>query len=200
MAATVAHEVFLVPQQFLTIQAAIDAARGRTTIVVAPEVYAESLSIRDKQDVVIQSALLTRRGVTISGDGGLAVLCVERSSLHLSGVEIRSNACNRGLWVMNSSLSLQDSIVAGNRIGEGADELFGAGMYCRNSSVRIQKTTIVGNVVNGGTAAAAVSSFRTARWKLPAAPSRPTKFILGPVPVEVGSGASAANCECGAAA
>lgn len=153
MTATAAHEVLLVPQQLPTIQAALDAVRSPATIVVAPEVYAESLRIVDKPYVVIQSARLGRRGVTISGDGGWAALCVERSTLHLSGVEVRSNRRSRGLWVVNSSLSLQESIVAGNLAGEGADEPFGAGMHCRDSRVRIQKSTIVGNVVNGGTAA-----------------------------------------------
>lgn len=153
MQAATAHEILLVPQQSPTIQAAIDAASGPTTIVVAPELYAESLRIIDKPYVVLQSARLSRRGVTISGDGGSAVLCVERSTLHLSGIEVRSNARSRGLLVVNSSISLQECVVAGNRLGEGADEPFGAGMLCRDSRVRIQKSTISGNVVNSGTVA-----------------------------------------------
>ncbi|HEY6321359.1 MAG TPA: hypothetical protein VJA16_07360 [Thermoanaerobaculia bacterium] len=118
------------------------------------EVYAEALRIVDKPYVVIQSALLGRRGVTISGDSGPAILCVERSTLHLSGVELRSNARRRGLWAVSSWLSLQESVIAGNCVGEDADEPFGAGMHCRDSRVRIQKTQVVGNVVNGGAAAA----------------------------------------------
>lgn len=153
MTAATAHEVLLVPQQCPTIQAAVDAVRGPATIVVAPDLYAETLHIADKPYVVLQSARFARRGVTISGNGGSAILWVERSNLHLSGVEVRSNARSRGLWVVNSSLSFQDCIVAGNHVGEGPGEPFGAGMYCRDSRVRIQKTAIVGNVVNGGAAA-----------------------------------------------
>src|SRR5579864_3739328 len=99
MTAATAHEVLLVPQQFPTIQAALDAVRSPATIVVAPEVYAETLRILDKPYVVMQSALLGRRGVTVSGDGGPAILHVERSTLHLSGVEIRSHARSRGIRV-----------------------------------------------------------------------------------------------------
>lgn len=154
MPAPTEHKVFLVPQQFPAIQAAIDAAHGAVTIVVAPDVYAESLRIVDKPYVVIQSALLGRRGVTISGDGGLAAVCVERSTLHLSGVEVRSNGRSRGLLVVSSSVSLQESMIAGNQAGEGSGEPFGAGMHCRDSRVRIQKSGIVGNVVNGSAAAA----------------------------------------------
>lgn len=134
-------------------QAALDAASGPATILVAPGLYAETLRIKDQPYVVIQSTRLSRRGVTISGDGGLAVLCVERSTLHLSGIEVRSNARSRGLLVVNSSISLQDCVVAGNRVGEGSEEPFGAGMLCRDSRARIQKSTVMGNVVDGGTVA-----------------------------------------------
>ena len=153
MEATTAHEILLVPQQFPTIQAAVDAASGSTTIVVAPELYTETLRVIDKPYLVIQSTHLSRRGVTISGDGGSAVLCVERSTLHLSGVEVRSNARSRGLLVVNSSINLQECVVAGNHLGDRSAEPFGAGMLCRNSRVRIQKSTIAGNVVNSGAAA-----------------------------------------------
>lgn len=146
------HEILFVPQQFPTIQAAVDAASGPTTILVAPQLYAETVHVIDKPYVVIQSTQLSRRGVTISGDDGLAVLCVERSTLHLSGIEVRSNARRRGLLVVNSSISLQECVVAGNRVGDGSDELFGVGMLCRDSRVRIQKSTITGNVVDSGAA------------------------------------------------
>ena len=157
MDATTTHEILLVPQQFPTVQAAVDAARGPTTIVVAPHLYAETVRVIDKPYVVIQSSQLSRRGVTISGQGGSTVLCVERSTLHLSGIEIRSNARSRGIFVANSSISLQECVVAGNRARDGADELFGAGMLCRDSKVRIQKSTITGNVVNHCGAAAAIA-------------------------------------------
>jgi hypothetical protein len=148
MTETIAHEIFLVPQQFPTIQEALDAVGGPATILVAPGLYAETLRIIDQSYVVIQSSRLSRRGVTISGDGGLAILCVERSTLHLSGIEVRSNARRRGLLVVSSSISIQECVVAGNQVGGGSGEPFGGGMLCRDSRVRIQKTTVVGNVVN----------------------------------------------------
>lgn len=154
METTTTHEILFVPQQFPTIQAALNAASGPATIVVAPKLYAETVHVIGKPYVVIQSTQLSRRGVTISGDGGLAVLCVERSTLHLSGIEVRSNARSRGLLVANSSISLQECVVAGNQVGDGSDEPFGGGLLCRDSRVRIQKSTITGNVVNIGAAAA----------------------------------------------
>ncbi len=150
MRETAAHEILFVPQQLSTIQAALDAVSGPTTIVVAPAMYSESLRVMDKSYVVIQSARLSRRGVTLSGDGGLAVLSLEGSTLHLSGIEVRSRARSRGLWAVNSSISFQECVVAGNYVGEEADEPYGAGMLCRGSKVRIQKSTVAGNVIDRG--------------------------------------------------
>ena len=155
MKAFTEHEIFFVPQQFPAIQSALDAASGPTTIVVAPGLYAETLHVLDKPYVVLQSSQLSRRGVTVSGDGGLAVLEVEGATLHLSGIEVRSRARSRGLSVMHSSVSLQECVVAGNYVGEDASEPFGAGMVCRDSTVRLQKSTVTGNVLNRGTAAIA---------------------------------------------
>jgi len=156
MEATSAHEILFVPQHFPTIQAALDAATGPTTILIAPELYAESVHVVDKPYVVIQSSRLSRRGVTICSDGGdgcrSAVLRVERSTLHLSGIEVRSNARSRGLLVLSSSISLQECVVAGNHIGNSSDEPFGGGMLCRDSRVRIQKSAITGNVINSSAA------------------------------------------------
>ena len=70
-----AHDVFFVPEQFPTIQSAVDAAQHPTTIMAAPGYYDESVIVIDKQYVVIQSARLTRRGVTLTGQEGHSVFC-----------------------------------------------------------------------------------------------------------------------------
>jgi len=136
---SVMHDIFFVPQQFATVQEAVDACAGPATIVVTPGVYAESVRVVGKESVVIQSAQLSRRGVCVSGG-----LSVERSVVHLSGIELRANGRRRGCSVADSTISLQECVIAGNRTSEP----FGAGMMCRNSRVRIQKSAIVGNVVD----------------------------------------------------
>jgi hypothetical protein len=90
--------------------------------------------------------------VTISGGDKQAVFYVERSTLHLSGIEVRSNAHSRGILVLNSSISLQECVVAGNRVGDGSDELFGVGMLCRDAKVRLQKSAVMGNTIDSSTA------------------------------------------------
>jgi len=136
-------DVFLVPGDFPTIQAAIGAIVNPTTIVIAPGDYAESVSIAGKQYVVLQSARLSRRGVTISGNDGDAVLSIERSAVHLSGIEIRSNGQRRGITLNGGSISLQECVIAGNRSAEP-----GAAMHCRDAKVRIQKSMLAGNTVD----------------------------------------------------
>jgi hypothetical protein len=136
-------DVFLVPGDFPTLRAAIDAIVSPATIVIAPGDYAESLRIARKQYVVLQSARLSRRGVTISGSDGDAVLSIERSVVHLSGIEIRSNGRHRGIGIDGGSITLQECVIAGNRSGTS-----GAAMFCRDAKVRIQKSMLAGNTVD----------------------------------------------------
>ncbi|HEX4630310.1 MAG TPA: right-handed parallel beta-helix repeat-containing protein [Chthoniobacterales bacterium] len=145
MKASAVHEVILVPQQFATIQAAIDAVVGPATIVVGPGVYPESISVLDKETLIIQSARLSRRGVTIRGFEGSAVIHAVRSQLHLSGICIRSDFRLRGLLVDDGQINLQECIVAGNRSAGFPNA--GAGMLCRRSKVHLQKSAIIGNAV-----------------------------------------------------
>jgi len=140
------HDVFLVPDGYATIQQAVDAAVRPTTIVVAPGVYAESIRVVSKEYLVIQSARLSRRGVTLTGAGKAPVIAVESSAFHLSGIELRSRGAARGMLVTDSTISLQDCVVAGNRVS-GDDEPTGAGMLCRRSSVHLQKSVISANTI-----------------------------------------------------
>jgi hypothetical protein len=151
-----AHDILFVPTQFPTIQAAVNAIERATTIVVEPGAYDESVVVTDKQYVVIESVRLSRRGVTVAGGEGSGVFQVHRSTLHLSGIEVRSTGRLRGLWISDSTVTLQDCIVAGNgTCTRDFPDGFGAGMECRGSTVRIQKTTIAGNTVDQCTGAAA---------------------------------------------
>lgn len=151
----IAHDVFFVPGEFRTVQEAVDAVVRPTTIMIEPGLYAESVQVAAVENLVIESTRLSRRGVVLAGSEGQAVLSVRDSVLHLSGIEVRSNARLRGMIVDDSSVSLQECVVAGNRIDDGVREAFGAGMLCRRSLVRIQKSTVAGNTVDCRSAASA---------------------------------------------
>ncbi|HXA16621.1 MAG TPA: hypothetical protein VN380_06500 [Thermoanaerobaculia bacterium] len=141
------YDVFFVPRDFRTIQEAVDAVIGPATIMISPGLYRERIRVSALPYLVIQSSRLSRRGVTLAGNDGDVVFSVHDSALHLSGIEIRSNGRARGMIVSGSTLSLQECVIAGNRIGEDAREPFGAGMLCRRSTVKIQKSTVAGNTV-----------------------------------------------------
>ena len=144
-------DIFFVPAQFRSIQAAVDAVRRSTTIMVQPDYYNESVVVKDKECIVIVSTGLSRRGVAITGAAGSDVLLIQGSTVHLSGIAIRSDGRLRGISVRDSSLSLQDCVVACNRASNQASSGgVGAGMECRNSYVRIQKTAVIGNTVESG--------------------------------------------------
>ncbi len=147
MSAAGEYDVFFVPEDFRTIQAAVDAVVRPATIVVSPGLYREHIHVAAIRYLVLQSSRLSRRGVTLAGNDGEAVLSVHDSALHLSGIEIRSNGRARGMVVSGSTLSLQECVIAGNRIGDDAREPFGAGMLCRRSTVKIQKSTVASNTV-----------------------------------------------------
>jgi Right handed beta helix region len=143
-----AHDVFLVPSQFPTIQEAVEAVVRPATIMVSPGVYAEDLVVVGKSSVVISSVRFGRRGVMLVGRSAKSVLEVENASVYLSGIEIRSNGRARGISAIGSSIALQECVIAGNQVAENHGEPSGAAMWCLKSSVRVQKSTIAGNTAN----------------------------------------------------
>jgi hypothetical protein len=150
MSAGIEHDVFLVPAQYPTIQHAIDAVSRASTIMVSPGVYAEDLRIVGKQSVVIESVRLGRRGVTVVGSAAESVVSIESSAVYLNGIEIRSDSRGRGMSSVDSSIALQECVVAGNQVAENCADPSGAGMLGLRSSIRIQKSLVAGNVVHGG--------------------------------------------------
>lgn len=147
---TTTQQILFVPQEFPSIQSAVDAITGPATIVVYPGSYDESVVIASKQSVVIQSSNLSRRGVTITGSDSRGVLVIENSSVYLSGIEIRSGRRMRGILATDSTLSLQECVIAGNFCGLESGEFAakGAGMCCVRSAIRIQKSGITGNAID----------------------------------------------------
>jgi hypothetical protein len=150
MSTTSAQDILLVPLHFPSIQAAIDAVVRPSTIMVSPGIYAEDLCVVGKPGVVISTARFGRRGVTLVGREAATVLHIENATVYLSGIEIRSNGRARAIAAVESSIALQECVLAGNR----ADERGGAGMMCTQASVRVQKSMIAGNHAQASTGGA----------------------------------------------
>ncbi|HEX3071930.1 MAG TPA: right-handed parallel beta-helix repeat-containing protein [Thermoanaerobaculia bacterium] len=173
------HEVLLVPAQFPTIQDAIDAASGPATLIIDPGVYRESVRIRSKPYLVIQSSRFGRRGVTIAGQEMESVIGIEQSVVHFSGIDVRSDGRLRGLRILDSAVTFQECVVAGNRVSDSFEEPFGAGMLCRRSSIRIQKSTIAGNTIAASSAAGGGLYFEDCKVEI-AGSSMQTNAIYAP--------------------
>ena len=137
MSEAAAHDILTVPGDFPTLQGAMDAIARPSTILLAPGVYAGPFRLSAIASVVIQSVAMSRRGVTLTADGGEAVLAIDGSTVHLSGIEIRSRQRTRGMIVRDAKVSLQECVIAGNR---GA-------MLGARSSIHLQKSILSGNTI-----------------------------------------------------
>jgi hypothetical protein len=138
------HDVLLVPQQFASISLAIESIVRPSTIMLSPGVYFEDLSLVRLPDLVITTSNFLRRGVIIVGAAAASVITIDSASVYLTGLEIRSNSRARAISAVDSSIALQECVLAGNKT-----EHSGAGMLCVRSSVRVQKTIVAGNTAAG---------------------------------------------------
>ncbi len=143
-----------VPADFLTIQAAIDAALNGDTIVVAPGTYTEVLSINAK------SVILKSEGgpqvTTITADAGSNVITVTGDNGVPSVIEGFTIQGGRiGILCENSGPSIKRNILTGqNIIDWGAISLGGASQAIIGASpATIVNNTII-NCANG-----AISTF-----------------------------------------
>ncbi|MBI1742231.1 right-handed parallel beta-helix repeat-containing protein [Candidatus Acetothermia bacterium] len=157
------------PQDFPTIQAAITAARGGDTILIAPGTYSESLKItqsltlqgqsRDAvtlqgnrqdptvtitrvQDVTITD-LTIRDGSGGTGDQGRGGgLHIEDSAVTLRNLIVRNNLRN-GLLARRSTLTVRDSQFSSNQFDPAGK--VGRGITLVQSNATIENSTISGN-------------------------------------------------------
>ena len=146
---TVLDTVIHVPAEAATIQAAIDGAYDGFTVLVAPGTYHERIDFRGKAIVVTSEA---GAGSTIIDAGGAGSVVTfssgEPRAAVLSGFTVRNGAsihAGGGVYIANSSPTVRDNVVTGNR------SCTGVGVYSYFSSPLIQRNRIVGNTIQGCT-------------------------------------------------
>jgi parallel beta-helix repeat protein len=144
-----------VPNQFLTIQEAIDTAKPGDTILVASGVYRLSrgnITVAEKS-ITLKSSFGAKKTI-IEGRGSDPVITfVEDSHSVIDGFTITSiNDTNTtavrggGIYCApSSSPSIINNIITGN------SAVFGAGIYCADSAT----PTITNNVISGNNASSA---------------------------------------------
>ena len=127
--------VLRVPLQFPTIQAAVDAAQPGDHVVVSPGLYAESVSLAGKSQLVLRAAGVVRLDATGLGPALSLAGC---SSVTVRGLRFVGAD---GVAVMIDSCT--DVLVAQCRLqaGAGADSMQVVG----GSGLRIQRCTFAGS-------------------------------------------------------
>src|SRR5262245_5469159 len=145
--------VLNVPQDYPTIQMAIDAAVNGDTVTVAPGTYAENINFHGKA-ITVASAQGPSQ-TTIDGgalDSVATFTSGESSASVLNGFTLRNGRSDfntvgfgdgGGIRVQNSSPTITGNVITANTACNGL------GISVRFGSPRIQDNTITGNVRQG---------------------------------------------------
>ncbi|MCK4655206.1 MAG: hypothetical protein KAU01_12260 [Candidatus Cloacimonetes bacterium] len=145
-----------VPEDYTTIQSAIDAAIDGNTVVVQPGTYKENLNFGGK-NITIGSLFLTSGNSSyisqtiLDGNKTSSVVTFrnnEDKSALLIGFTVTNGVGNAfrggGIFIYDSNPTLKNLFIVGN----SADE-FGGGMYIYNSNPVLENMTISGNSSTG---------------------------------------------------
>lgn len=142
--------MIVVPIEYLTIQAGINAASDGDTVLVFPGTYVENINFNGK-NIVVGSLFITLGDTSfisqtvIDGNWNGSVMRFENdedSTTVLSGFTIKngSNDYGGGIYCNQSNPNLENIVVSGNRAFS-----VGGGIYCSNSSPSLVNVKLSGN-------------------------------------------------------
>jgi len=141
----------LVPENFSTIQSAIDVSVDGDTVQVSPGIYAENISFNGKKIKVSSTFSLTRDpavidSTVIDGSGLTSVVSFdsgEDSTSVLEGFTIRNGNASNGGGISCSSAS---PVLSSLKIENNTAASRGGGIYCLNSNTTINDCEISNNI------------------------------------------------------
>lgn len=140
--------VLSVPQDFPTIQAAIDAAENGDVVQVSPGTYIEQINLLGKQIVVTSTDGPDVTIIDGNGEAGYVVSATsgENGDTVFSGFTVRNG--NGGMRVHGSSTVIENCVFEANTISNN----YGGGLAVFNGSPAILSCTFVGNyaIIGGG--------------------------------------------------
>ena len=144
-----AQSTIRVPQDYPTIQAAINAAVSGDTIIVAPGVYLENIDFIGKEITVA-----SERGANVTiidgNRSGPVIVFENRESAasKLVGFTIQNgdtSSSGGGIRIKNASPVIRENIIAGNRAGTGGHGLDFVADSVLDGSPLIQRNLIAAN-------------------------------------------------------
>jgi|GEM_PF-2916050 len=140
---TFQDQVIEVPQDYTTINEAIDAAEPGFTIIVDDGTYNESINF-DGKDITLESKYGNENCIITPPGGEPAIILEngETSQAILDGFTI-TGATVQAIFIENASATIQDNLIINNQMGIWY--LNGAGIYCSNSSAIIENNEIAFN-------------------------------------------------------
>jgi hypothetical protein len=141
----------IVPDDYPTIQGALDATSGGDTVVVRPGVYVENIDFKGKAvvltsekgpELTVIDGNQTTSVVTFNSGESFDSLLVGFTITNGTGsLEPFGYLSGGGVYCENSSPTVRDNIFADNRASTG----FGGGMFCFASSPRITGNVFANN-------------------------------------------------------
>ncbi len=143
-----------VPEDFASIQAAINAANDGQTIIVSPGTYKENLNFNGKKNLTLVSTNPLDETVVastiINGNQTGACIVVENAETGIvilgftitngSGKSISETTAGGGVFASGSSLTITNC-----SISENTAKAWGGGIYASNATVNIVNSIISGN-------------------------------------------------------
>jgi len=144
-----------VPEDYPTIQMAIDSSKTGDIILIQPGTYIENLQFDEKNLTVCSNFLPTGDTLYISntiidGDSSGSVISIENveTSINLNGFTIMNGTGTftifrykgGGIYCNNSNIVLKNLKIIDNSVAG-----FGAGIYCLNSEMKLSDVSISNN-------------------------------------------------------
>ncbi len=150
-------EVFHVPDDFETIQEAIDESQDSDTVLVDPGEYVENIDF-DGHDIVVGSLFITTGDTAyvertiIDGDSTDSVVIIasgEDENTILTGLTIRNGYTHDeggGIWIRDSSPTLRRLVIINNAAFDGG----GGVLIERDAQPVLDRVVVTGNSVRNG--------------------------------------------------
>jgi hypothetical protein len=139
----------LVPSQYATIQAAIDAAANGDVVQVSPGSYAGPIDTKGKA-ITVRGTADAATTIVSGGDSVLKCIANEGATTVIENLTFTNGDGSRGagVLILGSSPVIRQCRIVSNVISSGSQQ--GAGVYIEGGAPAVQSCLIAANTINVG--------------------------------------------------